>query len=94
MELFHLYPNPDWDKTINYWEPWHNKLFGVIVAATDETEARKLAQTQAGNETFYYNQDYSVRTDLDIWLDPTQTTCVPLATPDEPGVVIIDFMRA
>jgi len=60
------------------WEPWYDKLFGVVVRAGNERIARNLAFKESGAEP------------QEAWLDPHQTTCVELRPTGETGVILKD----
>lgn len=59
---------PDWDE-----------MAGMVVRALDETAARGLAATEAGNEGFV------------VWLAAATASCEELTTDGEPEVIIMDF---
>lgn len=77
----------------NPWEPWYDKAFGFVVCAETEEEARKLANSEGGDETGPVK--YSVyRTGGDAWLDPKLSSCVELTADREKGIVMRDFASA
>ena len=73
------------------WKPWYDKMFGFVVRAETESEARAMAQAMAGDEA----RDDNFQRTTPIWTDAARTTCVELnANSGEPGVVISDFHAA
>ncbi len=56
---------------------------GFVVAANDETEARKIAAEHVGSEEYFNGH-------INPWLDDKLTTCAPLSR-DEPGLILRDF---
>lgn len=77
----------------NPWTPWYDKVFGFIVRAKTEEEARKMANEQGGDETGpVRNRVY--RTGGDPWLNPEYSTCEELSKEGEAGVIMRDFARA
>lgn len=76
------------------WHPWFDKVFGFVVRATSEEEARKFAHKEAGAENgkrFLYRKPS--RTNAP-WLDAKYSDCLPLADDGEIGVVLKDFRSA
>lgn len=60
------------------WNPWYDKVFGFVVRAENETEARKAAAAKAGDET------------PEAWLNSHHSTCVELLPDGKPGVLLTD----
>jgi hypothetical protein len=54
--------------------------YGFVVRATDEKEAREQAYHEAGDEGG------------DVWLNEGLTSCKPLSTRGEAGVLLRDFL--
>jgi len=81
MKLYHLYPKAN-IKGQSPWEPWYDKVFGFVIRANNEEEARELANENGGCETG------------DPWLDPNYSECIELKEEGEVEVVIIDLARA
>lgn len=73
------------------WDPWYDKAFGFIVSAKDETSARLLAHVGAGDEN--HGATYN-GPPMNPWLDPMQSTCVPLKVSKTEEVVMRDFSAA
>ena len=78
------------------WEPWYDKAFGFVIQASDEREARELANDNGGDEVGLRIRSTRVyRTGGDPWLDPKQSTCEELgAEGTEAEVIIRDFASA
>mgnify|MGYP001562935653 CR=1 FL=1 len=62
----------------NPWEPWYDKVFGSVVRAATEQDARNMAREESGVEN------------PDLWKDHHYTTCMELLPDGEPGVLIVD----
>lgn len=56
MQLYNLYP---WES----WNPWYAAVANLIVRASDETAARKVAASNCGSEG------------AEVWLNPLKTIC-------------------
>ena len=69
------------------WEPWYDKAFGFVVRAETEADARALALTDSGEETFDL---LGPDTDRAAW-ESAHSTCVELLPDGEPGVVMRDY---
>ncbi len=68
----------------NPWDPWFDKMFGVLVLSASESDARALAALQCGEEG------------EQAWLDERFSECVPLddLPKDKDRVVLRDFASA
>jgi hypothetical protein len=79
------------------WTPWFDKVFGLGVRASNATEARKLAQSRAGDEglglyrRFVCTDDELVN---EVWLDSNYTDCEVLAPEGPEAVILIDRREA
>lgn len=69
------------------WEPWYDKAFGFVVRAETEADARALALTESGEETFAL---LSADPDRPAWTS-AHSTCVELLPDGEPGIVLRDL---
>jgi hypothetical protein len=70
---------------------------GVLVRAETEAEARRLAQTKAGNEGQGIYLGLGLSEDEvaeDVWLAPEWTDCAVLTGAGEPGVILVVEHRA
>ncbi len=75
----------------NPWEPWYDKVFGFVVRAATEAEARAFAQQREGNETDATDPEGRTA----AWSSDRYSTCEPLMEEDgEPGIVLRDFKSA
>ena len=70
MNLYLLKPRDDIKEESSPWEPRYDKAFGFVVRAGTETDARKLATTEGGDE---------ICSEPTAWLDPEYSTCEALA---------------
>ncbi len=94
MRLWLLRPAGGLKKGDNPWEPWFDKVFGFVVRADTEEEARALAHDDAGDENrggFRGRAKYLTK---QPWLDAKYSTCVELLPEGAAGVVMEDFWRA
>ena len=88
MKLFILRPITELDN--DPWDPWYDKAFGFVIRANDEEEARKIADSNAGDE----NERYITIKNNHPWLDEKYSTCNELTTDGESELIITDFRRA
>jgi len=75
------------------WRPWFDKVFGFVVRAESEGEARELAQGAAGNEGLGIYRALGCddeETAVGVWLQPRYTTCDVLDAEGKTTVVLID----
>lgn len=82
MKLWVLRPNKSLKYLDEPWKPWHDKVYGFVVRAETEKEARKLASNLCGDEG------------EDAWLSDKFSTCEELTTAGNPRVIMIDFQSA
>jgi hypothetical protein len=79
------------------WRPWFDKVFGVVVRAASEGEARAHAQEHAGHEGLgIYRKLGSGKEEIavDVWLDPAYTLCEALSSDGPSGVILVDRREA
>ncbi len=69
-------------KPIKPWEPWYDKVFGFVIRAEGEAEARWIASKKHGDEG------------REVWLDPLQTSCVNLEESLDKGLILRDMRSA
>ena len=62
------------------WEPWYDKVFGQVIRAGSEEEARKVAQENGEDEC---RRDFATP-----WLESRYSTCVELTADGEPGLIL------
>lgn len=79
MKLWHLKPVDD---DSGPWKPWYDKVFGMVVRAKTEADARKAASDEAGCEG------------RGAWTDPELSSCVELLKGGDPEVIIRDCHHA
>ena len=75
MKLWLLVPVVDWN-------PWYDKVFGIVVRAKSEQQARQQASEDHGAEG------------KEVWLDSTKTTCSILASKGKQETIIVDCRQA
>lgn len=63
---------------------------GFVIRAKTEAEARAIAQANGGDERRGYNLNGEY-VQLQVWIDPEFSTCVPLNHKGEPGLIMRDF---
>lgn len=79
------------------WRPWFEKVFGVVVRASSEEEARALAQSEAGSEGLGIYQGLGLASEQvakAVWLDPLFTACDRLLEDGPPAVILVDRREA
>lgn len=91
LKLWILRPQEGLSKKDNLWEPWYDRVFGFIVAAETEEQARQLAGKNAGDE---HRGCYKNPPEPNPWHEPRYTTCLELVSPKEVGIIMIDFYSA
>lgn len=84
MKLYILKPQTNLPEDNNPWNPWYDKLHGIVVSAEDEGRARRLAQLKGKDESGLGN----------VWLDENYTTCVELIPTEESKIIIMDYRSA
>ena len=65
MKLWNMFP---YGITVE-WDEWFNKVFGFIIRAETEEDARKIADENSGAENGYGTRP---------WLDASKTVCIEL----------------
>ena len=65
------------------WEPWYDKVFGFVIRAETEMEARRIADENYGDENFEGSKP---------WLHSEFSTCIEL-TPDGESELILRDKR-
>lgn len=65
------------------WHPWYDKVFGYVVSAPSEKEARQLASLDSNDTTLSI-----------AWLDAKQSTCTQLKTSTKTKIIISDVRKA
>lgn len=85
MKLWLLRPI---DENAGPWAPTYDLMFGFVIRAETEQQAREIAEENGGceNEEGYYSSALKV-----VWCDSALVSCVELTAEGEPGVVIHDF---
>ncbi len=79
MKLFKLAPintGPDSD-----WDVWYDKMFGIVVRAENEQDARIIAAAACGVEK------------PELWRDATKTSCVVVTLKGEPAVILREVLN-
>jgi hypothetical protein len=98
MRLWLLQPRPDvLLRAAHPWEPPEDKVMGLVVRAPDESDARFLAQAQAGYEGAGLYRQFGAQEDEiaeNVWLDPAWTSCEELESEGDAGVVLVDRREA
>jgi hypothetical protein len=72
-------------------------VFGVVVRARSEDEARALAQDHAGHEGLgiYWGLGATEEERVpEVWLNPAYTLCEALSSDGPSGVILVDQREA
>ena len=85
MKLWILKPMQGLSDDVNPWDPWYHKVFGFVVRAETEEDARQIAQSQSGDES---------KDKPTPWLNPKLSTCSEVTVEGESGVILKDFASA
>lgn len=93
QKLWILFPREGLSKEDNPWKPWYDKVFGVVVHAETEEEARRLANEEGGDETGP-RRNVHYQTGGDPWLDAHYSTCEELSLEGPSEVIMTDFRSA
>lgn len=64
------------------WQPWYDKVFGMVVIAATEENARLVAASNHGDEGPY------------VWLDDKVTRCLEMSPEGKDRLIIRDHARA
>lgn len=80
MNLWLLQPTAN----SNAWQPWYDKSFGFIVRAENEIEARRLANSESGDES----------ENINVWLNEHHSSCTILTDTGPSEIVMRDFRAA
>ena len=94
MKIFELRPVENLKVGDNPWEPWYDKSFGFIVRAETETETRKIANENAGDENRGEFLNGKIANTKTPWLDKKYSTCVELTGEGEAEMIMEYFARA
>ena len=94
MKLWLLRPVEDLEKGDNPWEPWYDKVFGFVIRAESEKDARSTAQDEAGDETRGRFMGKKTADTTQPWLEKKYSTCMELTTEGVAGLIIKDFASA
>lgn len=78
----------------NPWWPWYDKVFGFVVCAASEADARQLAHADAGDENRGEFLDCKTADTKAPWLDAKYSTCIELTPAHAAGIVMSDFASA
>lgn len=76
------------------WEPWYDKTFGFVIRAETESEARELAQRDAGDEIGFVSFSSEKMNGDPAWLSAEHSTCTELTANGVSSVMIQDFRSA
>jgi hypothetical protein len=79
------------------WRPWFDKVFGIVVRAQSEAQARALAQSGAGTEGLGIYRRFGYGDEAiaaGVWLDPAYTACDELDAGGPAGIVLADRREA
>lgn len=90
MKIWLLRPRQDLKEDDNPWEPWYDKVFGFVVRAETEQDARELTNSVDEVGFRFTGDERSLSGDFNPWTDPTYSTCVELTPEGEPEIIIID----
>jgi hypothetical protein len=92
MKLWLLRPRADLlAREAHPWEPWFEKVFGLVIRAGTEAAARALARSQAGQEGLGIYRQFGLEEDevaAEVWLDSAWTSCDELKPDGEAGVLV------
>jgi len=94
MKLWILRPQENLPENENPWDPWYDKVFGFVIRAETEVDARKLAHKEAGDENRGEFLNSKIANTTTPWLDEKYSTCVELTAEGESDVIIRDFASA
>jgi hypothetical protein len=93
-KLWLLRPVENLPDNDNPWDPWYDKVFGFVIRAETETEARNIAHTNAGDETEEIFLNERISYTPQPWKDAKYSTCIELLSEGPVEVIIRDFASA
>lgn len=76
------------------WDPWYDKCFGFVVRAETESDARRIAQANAGDESRGEFLSKKIANTTEPWLDEKYTTCTELCSSGGEGIIMEDVHAA
>ena len=85
MKLWILKQVPGLLEDVNPWNSWYYKVFGFVVRAETEGDAREIAQLQSGDEP---------KDKPTPWLNPKLSTCSEIMVEGESGAILKDLASA
>ena len=94
MKLWLLRPVDDLRENDNPWEPWYYKVFGFVVRAENEEDARNFAHEEAGDENRGEFLSEKTTNTKSPWLDAKYSTCIELLPDGDAGIVLRDVRAA
>jgi len=94
MKLFELRPKKNLPYNDNPWKPWYDKVFGFIVRAETEAEARKYADVNAREENIGEFLGEKMSETKHPWLDENYSTCIEMNSDGNAGVIMLEFLGA
>ena len=88
MKLWLLRPVKNLAEGDNPWKPWYDKVFGFVIRASSEEEARQLANDDAEAE------NEGIATTATPWLDKKYSSCIEVLAMGKSEIIIRDFHAA
>ena len=91
MKLWILKAREDLPDSVNPWNPWYDKNFGLVVRASSESKAREMAQLCGADEVWgRYIKEEKRAEDIPAWLDEKYSTCKELTADGVEEVILVD----
>ncbi len=84
--LWLLRPKEDLPENDDPWEPWFDKVFGFVIRADSEMEARVIANGNAGDENYEKVSK--------PWLEAKYSTCEQLSQDGQKKMILCDYHAA
>lgn len=94
MMLWLLRPKEDLPEDDNPWDPWFDKVFGFVIRADSEMEARVIANGNAGDENYERFSVEKASNTTTPWLESKYSTCEQLNQDGQSGMILRDFCAA
>lgn len=94
MKLYLLEPVEYLHEGDDPWDPWFDKVFGFVVRADTEENARRLANEQAGDENRGEFMNQTIAQTKTPWLEEKYSTCVEINSYGKEEVILRDLRSA
>ena len=85
MKLWLLRPQEDLEEDDNPWRIWYDKVFGFVVRAENEEEARALI-----TDDDWGSEVRALKSKINPWIDPHYSRCEELTAKGDVEIIMRD----